>query len=67
MSEIVNMSKKIRTLVDQMTNQSTPGERVFFEAIMTFAYTEGFKDGYAKGYTEAFCDPENVERNNSEL
>lgn len=58
MSEIVNMSKKVRTLVDQATASASPGESVFLEMMMTFAYTEGFKDGYAKGYTEAFLEPD---------
>ena len=66
-SEIVNMSNKIRLFIEKVTEHSTPGERVSFEAMMTFAYTEGFKDGYAKGYTEAFCEPENRERNDGEL
>ena len=65
MSEIVNMSKKVRTLVDQATASSSPGESVFLEMMMTFAYTEGFKDGYAKGYTEAFLEPRGDERNTS--
>ena len=57
MSEIVNMSNKVRALVDQMAAKATFGERVMFEMIITFAYTEGFKDGYAKGYTESITEP----------
>ena len=57
MSEIVNMSNKVRALVDQMAAKATFGERVMFEMIITFAYTEGFKDGYAKGYTESINEP----------
>ena len=63
MSEIVNMSNKIRTLVDQVAKNSTPGDRVSFEMMMSFAYTEGYRDGYAKGYTEALFEPRDEERN----
>ena len=66
MSEIVNMSQKIRTLVDQITSNASPGERVSFEMMMTFAYTEGYKDGYSKGYVEAAISPESIEGVNSE-
>lgn len=61
-SEIVNMNQKIRTLVDQVTANSTPGDRVSFEMMMTFAYTNGYQDGYTKGYMEAFCEPSGEER-----
>ena len=63
MSEIVTMSQKIRTLTEQLTQAAAPGDRIFFEAMMTFAYTEGFKDGYAKGYAEAICET-GMEENN---
>ena len=63
MSEIVNMSNKIRILLEQVTAHSTPGERVSFEMMMTFAYTEGYRDGYAKGYTEALFEPKEDEGN----
>lgn len=57
MSEIVNMSNKLRALVDGMGSKASFGDRVVFEMILTFAYTEGFKDGYAKGYTESIDAP----------
>ena len=61
MSEIVNMSNKLRALVDEMGSKASFGDRVVFEMILTFAYTEGFKDGYAKGYTEALFEPKEDE------
>ena len=53
MSDIVDMSHKIRLLVGEVTKLLEPGERVTFEMMATYIYTEGFKDGYAKGYIEA--------------
>ena len=57
MSEIVNMSNKLRALIDNMGPNASVGDRVVFEMILTFAYTEGYKDGYAKGYTESITEP----------
>ena len=57
MSEIVNMSQKIRILLGEMTKLASVGERTFMEMLATYIYTEAFKDGYAKGYAEAFTEP----------
>lgn len=66
MSEIVNMSQKIRILLGQLTNQASAGERAFMEMLATYIYTEAFKDGYAKGYAEALTEAQD-ERNDNEL
>ena len=56
MSEIVQMNKKLNEMIKTLGVNQTAGERVAFEMMMTFAYTEGFKDGYARGFVEDFCD-----------
>ena len=56
MSEIVQMNQKLNEMISVLGINQKPGERVCFEMMMTFAYTEGFKDGYARAFAESFCE-----------